>query len=179
MQINRIANDGTVMSFNARLIKSNKDMKAFVRASAPEENGLSLSEKIIDAFEKHPASIKIKPFVNKGSGLWALRGAISTKFAVLQDVEPAYTRVGAIKNVFRRILDPENKNEFNTLVGKEYESSYDSWWQDNISPIWQEIKTTFRERTFFEGNYDKEFNEDFRNKTERVWKKILVLEDKH
>ena len=66
-----------------------------------------------------------------------------------------------IFNIFRRILDPENKKQFNRLVGEEYATVYESWWKENIAPIWEDINNNFREQTFFKKNYDKEFNADF------------------
>ena len=105
------------------------------------------------------------------------RGAIESRFANFIDVEPAnQNKTHPIKNILRRILDPENKVKFNQLMGSKYDNIYDSWWQENIAPIWDKINSTFREETFFKGNYDKDFNKDFQAQEERAWKKIFIEE---
>ena len=82
--------------------------------------------------------------------------------AAFIDTEPARSdSIAPIKNIFRRILDPENKNQFNKLVGEEYAPVYNSWWEENIAPIWKDIDENFREKTFFDLKYDKAFNADF------------------
>ena len=174
MQINRIANDNMPVHFGAHVVKRDKYLRSYLQGTTKTESEVKLMNKVFDAFEKHPAQIYVKPSVNSNNGLWAARGVISTKYASYQDVEPATTESGALKNILRRILDPENKKEFNTLMGNGQEKIYDSWWNENIAPIWEEISSTFRERTFFDGNYDKEFNKDFRDRKETTWYRIFV-----
>ena len=58
-------------------------------------------------------------------------------------------------------------------MGYRHNDIYDSWWNENISPIWNDINEKFRTKTFFDGNHDKEFNQDFRNRKEKTWQKLF------
>ena len=70
--------------------------------------------------------------------------------AAFIDTEPARSdSIAPIFNIFRRILDSENKKQFNRLVGEEHAPIYESWWKENIAPIWEDINKNFRETTFF------------------------------
>lgn len=159
--------------FGAKVAVLSNDMKNFMdylgrytKAEKPYYNSahdLELTNKIFDAFEKHPSKEVIIPdVVYLRDALFNARGTVTSSKAAFIDTEPARSdSIAPIFNIFRRILDPENKKQFNKLVGEEHAPVYESWWKENISPIWDDINHNFRESTFFEYNYDKKFNEDF------------------
>ena len=171
MQVQAVNNNQP--SFGAKIVIKTKDMQNYMdylarytKAEKPYYNSskdLELTNKIFDAFEKHPSKEEIVPdVVYLKNTLTNARGTITSSKAAFIDTEPARSdSIAPIKNIFRRILDPENKWQFNKLVGFEYIRNYNSWWIDNIAPIWKDINVNFRETTFFKGNYDKEFNADF------------------
>ena len=171
MQVQAVNNNQP--SFGAKIVVKTKDMQTYMdylarytKAEKPCYNSakdLELTNKIFDAFEKHPSKEEIVPdVVYLKNTLTNARGTITSSKAAFIDTEPARSdSIAPIKNIFRRILDPENKWQFNKLVGFEYIRNYNSWWIDNIAPIWKDINVNFRETTFFKGNYDKEFNADF------------------
>ena len=173
MQVQRIQNNNYNTSFGAKIAIKTEEMKLFMDyihryTKAPEgfynsTKDLELTNKIFVAFEKHPSKEEIVPDVAYfRNSLFGARGTLESSKAAFIDTEPARSdSIAPIKNIFRRILDPENKKQFNRLVGEEHSSTYDSWWKENISPIWDDIRQNFREETFFKENYDREFNADF------------------
>lgn len=172
------------VSFNANVVVKTNDMKTFMRylkenTDAPKgwynsTQDLNLINKIFKAFEQHPSKEEITPDVYYINGaLYNARGTLTSSKTKLTDTEPARSdSIAPILNIFRRILDPENKQSFNKLLGEEYSNIYDIWWSKNISPIWKDIQKNYRETTFFKGNYDKEFNSDFNNQTGNYWIKL-------
>lgn len=171
MQVNKISNNTT--SFNAKIVNT-KDMKACLEYMEKHKNPpvgwhnttneLILFGFIKEAFEKHPSPVEIYPFITYVGGGFGERGVLTSKEVGFTDTEPGRDDSWApLENVFRRILDPENKDCFNILVGKGYESSYQPWWDKYISPIWDDIQITFREVTYFTDNRDKKFNKEFRS----------------
>ena len=173
MQVQAINTDNNQTSFGAKIVVKTKDMKTYMdylgrytKAEKPWYNSsrnLELTNKIFDAFDKHPSKEEIVPDVAYfTSVLFNARGTLESSKAAFIDTEPARSdSIAPIFNIFRRILDPENKKQFNRLVGEEYATVYESWWKENIAPIWEDINNNFREQTFFKKNYDKEFNADF------------------
>ena len=171
MQVQAINNNHS--SFGAKIVVKTKDMQTYMdylarytKAEKPCYNSakdLELTNKIFDAFEKHPSKEEIVPDVAYlENTLNNARGTITSSKAAFIDTEPARSdSIAPIFNIFRRILDPENKKQFNRLVGEEHAPIYESWWKENIAPIWEDINKNFRETTFFKKNYDKEFNADF------------------
>ena len=92
---------------------------------------------IFKAFEKHPSKEEIVPdiYYIKGA-LYNARGSLTSSKITLVDTEPARSdSIAPILNIFRRILNPENKTSFNKLVGEEYTSEYENWWKNNIEPV--------------------------------------------
>ena len=177
MKISSIKSAEKQTSFSAHLVTRNKEMSSFVNQMKKNLDDANLLQGITDAFENYPEKGNIRLSFIKKNGLWAARGVVSTRFATFIDSEPANNnRIHPIKNILRRILDPENKDVFNKLMGGKHSDSYNTWWEENISPFWNDINTKFREKTFFDGNYDKEFNLDFRNQQERAWQRIFVSE---
>ena len=164
---------GKDVGFGAKIVIKTKDMKTymdylarFTKAEKPCYNSardLELTNKIFDAFEKHPSKEEIVPDVVYLKNTFNnARGTLESSKAAFIDTEPARSdSIAPIFNIFRRILDPENKKQFNRLVGEEHGAIYESWWKENIAPIWEDINKNFRETTFFKKNYDKEFNADF------------------
>lgn len=167
-------NGTTTPVFKARMSTRQGVMKSFMTRNADEES-VSLVNKVADAFEKHPSNAFIRIDEFKGAGFYGARGVIKSRHAIYTDVEPTpYDGVSSVQNIIRRILNPENKDCFNKLMGNKHNDVYDSWWAENISPIWSDVNKKFRTKTFFEGNYDKEFNQDFQNREEKTWKKLFV-----
>ena len=170
---------GKDVGFGAKIVIKTKDMQTYMdylarytKAEKPWYNSakdLELTNKIFDAFEKHPSNEEIVPDVTYlKNTLTNARGTIESSKAAFIDTEPARSdSIAPIKNIFRRILDPENKKQFNKLIGEEHAPIYESWWKENISPIWEDINKNFRETTFFKKNYDKEFNADFNRESGR------------
>ena len=174
MQVQAISTCNNQTNFGAKISVVTDDMKLYMdylgrytKAEKPWYNSardLELTNKIFDAFEKHPSKEVIIPDVAYfRDTLFNARGTIESSRAAFIDTEPARSDSGTapIFNIFRRILDPENKKQFNKLVGEEHAPVYESWWQENIAPIWEDINNNFREQTFFKKNYDKKFNNDF------------------
>ena len=173
MQVQAINTQNNQTSFGAKIVIKTKDMKTymdylarFTKAEKPCYNSardLELTNKIFDAFEKHPSKEEIVPDVVYLKNTFNnARGTLESSKAAFIDTEPARSdSIAPIFNIFRRILDPENKKQFNRLVGEEHAPIYESWWKENIAPIWEDINKNFRETTFFKKNYDKEFNADF------------------
>ena len=174
MQVQAVNTYNNQPKFGAKVTVVTEDMKIFMdyltcytNAKKPCYNSakdLKLINKIFDAFEKHPSKEVIIPDVAYlRNTLFNARGTIESSKAAFIDTEPARSDSGTapIFNIFRRILDPENKKQFNRLVGEEHAPVYESWWKENIEPIWEDINHNFRESTFFRKNYDKEFNADF------------------
>ncbi len=132
---------------------------------------LVLAKKIQKAFNNHPSDAEINiSVIYQNDGLYNTRGIIESKNAKFYDVEPAPNgSVSApVENILRRILNPKNKNAFNLLVGEKYAKCYDSWWNENIKPIWNDITQFFREETTAESehhsDWDKKMNELFQEK---------------
>ena len=171
----------SVSPFKAKITVKTAGMKNFMQylrnnTDAPEgwynsKTDLMLMNKIKKAFKNHPSKEEISPDIYYIKGVFFnARGTLSSSRTVLRDTEPARSdSIAPILNIFRRILDPQNKEAFIKLTGEEHSSVYDKWWEQNISPIWENINKSFREKTFFAGNYDKEFNEDFINQNEKFW----------
>ncbi len=173
MQVQAINNYNNQPNFSAKIVVKTDDMKLYMeylnkytKTKSQWYNSskdLELTNKIFDAFEKHPSQEEIVPSVAYIKDvLFNARGTLESSKAAFIDTEPARSdSIAPLKNVFRRILDPENKQTFNRLLGDKYESAYEGWWKENIAPIWTDIKANFRETTFFKENFDKEFNADF------------------
>lgn len=161
------------VDFCARLAQGSNEIKKLSAQMAKNPDTAGIVEKIADAFRKHPSDVFIRTSNEYKSQLFGVRGVIASRNIVLTDVEPAADNVSGIMNILRRILDPENKDCFNALVGKKFQDSYSTWWEENISPIWEKIDSNFRGKTFYTGNFDTEFNKDFREQRENFWKKIF------
>lgn len=100
-----------------------------------------LFSKICDAFEKHPSNEVLNTDVKYVSGGFNARGVVQTSRGRIVDIEPSRSDdgIGPMQYLFRKLLDKDNKNIFNKLMGEEYSSIYDSWWNKNISPIKKDI----------------------------------------
>ena len=65
--------------------------------------------------------------------------------------------------LFRKLLNPENKEVFNGLLGKEYSNIYHKWWNANIKPIWKEINELYKiDNTIVDNPSEKVLNRLFR-----------------
>ena len=159
--------------FKARLACTHNEMKNFLKHKSDEDT-ISLVYKITDAFEKHPSNAVLRPSIQSKPGIYGTRGVISSRFATYTDVEPVENNsINPIKNIIRRMLDPENKNCLMNLLGTTNTEKHDSWWNENIAPIWNEINKSFRSKSFFKSNHDKEFNQDFQNRKEKTWYNLI------
>ena len=139
MKINSIdsANNPT---FSARLACGRSHVKNFLNSNSIDLNSKEMVIKIANALEKHPSDAVVKIDIIKKSGFYGTRGSVTSRFATYKDVEPVQNDGKTpIKNILRRILDPENKDCFNKLVGEKHSNIYNTWWDENIAPIWNEI----------------------------------------
>lgn len=172
MKTNSI-NSNAKPAFKARLACSQGAMRSFMKTRS-DIYSKDLVLKIADAFKKHPSDVIVRPYIVSKPTLYGTRGIVSSRFTTYKDVEPVQNDGKApLKNVLRRILDPDNKDCFNKLVGDTKDKYYDSWWNNNIAPIWDEINENFRSKVFFHGNHDKDFNQDFQDRKERTWYRLL------
>ena len=123
-------NSAACPAFSARLATAQGAMRNLMHNKA-DINSKELITKISEALKKHPSDVVIKPNIITKLGIYSTRGSITSRFATYNDVEPVENDGKApIKNILRRILDPENKNCFNKLVGEKYSNIYDTWWNE-------------------------------------------------
>ncbi len=132
---------------------------------------IALFSKICDAFEKHPSNEILNTDVKYVKGCFNARGVVDTSRGRIVDIEPSRSDdgQGPMEFLFRKLLDRDNKNIFNKLLGEEHSSVYDEWWNKNIKPIWNDVsnlyrvdKTTGLERT--ESDYNLMFKDQFTEK---------------
>lgn len=127
---------------------------------------LDLFESIEKALAKHPSKEVLNIYrYNDKRFFWDERALIKSTKASLVDVEPVRDdSIAGELGIIRRILDPENKEMFNRLVGAEHSNKYDNWWKKNIAPIWENINSLYRENPAIEPSItDSQYNECFRN----------------
>lgn len=98
------------------------------------KRNITLFSKIYDAFEKHPSNEVLNTDVKYVSGGFNARGVVQTSQGRIVDIEPSRSDdgIGPMQYLFRKLLDKDNKNIFNKLMGEEHSSVYDSWWEENI-----------------------------------------------
>jgi hypothetical protein len=139
MQVNTISGP----NFGVRIVNS-VQLKKF-NSCATKENS-QLMTKIIDALGHHPSQVILYPFVeNTSKDFYEVQGGIENGVIRLIDTKAEKSSSPApIQNIFRRILDPANKNKFNELTGEKYAQEYDSWWNEYVMPLWQDIEHNFR-----------------------------------
>ena len=127
---------------------------------------LSLLNAVDKALKHHPSReiITITTF-HKKDYKYGERVRISTTKADFKDVEPCKEgSVGTVLGCIRKVLDPENKDMFNALTGKQYTEAYPEWWNKYIAPIWKSISMSFREKNPpYPHIKDSEYNIYFRN----------------
>ena len=117
------------------------------------------------ALEKHPSNENLDiNRVYKKQYFWGERETISSSKASFIDVEPVRDdSVAGELGIIRRILDPENKDMFNSLMGLEHANIYDAWWEKYISPIWNQVNNLYRENPkIFPNISDKTYNDCFK-----------------
>ncbi len=131
---------------------------------------LKLVKEIEKAFDAHPSetTLRISEIYKKGYS-FGNRGMVESEFDKLVDVEPSREDgFGAIEHLLRKLLNPENKDLFNRLMGTRYENKYDAWWDIHIRPIWNDIVENFREETIKASTnhpaWDEQMNIEFRNR---------------
>ncbi len=125
---------------------------------------IALFEQIKNALSKHPADVQLDVAVTHVPyEHFNARGVISSYNGILIDSEPAANNslTAPIENIFRRILNPKNKEAFNYLVGKNYADVYDNWWNKYISRIWEKLNKEFYESTGFDRSWDNAFDHEF------------------
>lgn len=176
MKIDRIHSTTNQQTFNANVVKTPilTSTIQYMEEHSTMPDGwhsykeeLHLTKKIIHALKKHPSkeNIEIEQTHRYGE-MFNARGVISSGKATLIDTEPARSdSIAPILNIMRRIVDPQNKQSFNKLMGEEHAKDYQSWWNKNIKPIWAGINDNFREETCFEGIHDTKFNKLFNSQS--------------
>ncbi|MBQ4115709.1 hypothetical protein IJD34_09945 [bacterium] len=126
---------------------------------------LELFKLIENALEQHPSKEVL--YINRHFDdrfFWNERSSINSSQIKLNDVEPIrFDSIAGELGIIRRILDPENKDMFNKLLGVEHSDKYDTWWNKHISPIWNNINRLYRENPEIEPNItDAQYNDCFR-----------------
>ena len=174
MKINSIQQDNN-QNFSAKINKNTPAMKIACSymerckdLQPPYANTkieLQLFNLIEKALKKHPSKeiIDINR-IHKNQYFWGERETISSSKALFTDVEPVRDdSIAGELGVIRRILDPENKDMFNALMGFEHVNKYDTWWGKHISPIWNQINNLYRENPRIAPSIsDSKYNECFR-----------------
>lgn len=126
---------------------------------------IKLFKSICKAISRHPSPevIDADVYYRKGE-LFNARGVLETSKKRIVDVEPSRSDDGTapMENLFRKLLNPENKDVFNSLLGKEYEGAYDKWWNKNIKPLWQNIRETYKMEEILHGVTEQDYNKAFR-----------------
>lgn len=171
---------GNKPSFKAKLNLNSSGMREYKEylercIDAPagyfsSNKNIELLKKICKAFEKHPSQETIDTDVYYRYGeLFNARGVLKTSCGRITDIEPARSDDGTapMQNLFRKFLNPDNRNIFNELLGAEYSKDYTKWWNTNIKPIWKEIKETFKMEEILEGVTEKDYNKEFRKQIQR------------
>lgn len=123
-----------------------------------------LINKLTEAFSKNPSDANVNVgMLLRNNEMFCARGLIGSQYAEFTDTEPARDdSVAAFENVVRRILHPDNRVQFNKLMGAKRKSpEQDVWWNTYIAPIWKDISSEFYETTYgprlFDGWYNKAF----------------------
>lgn len=127
---------------------------------------IDLFSRICKAFKNHPSEevIETKVIYRKGE-LFNARGVLETSRGKITDIEPSRSDdgTGPMEYLFRKLLNPENKEVFNGLLGKEYSNIYHKWWNTNIKPIWKEINELYKiDNTIVDNPSEKVLNRLFR-----------------
>lgn len=171
----RIYSKTDIPNFKASINKNTSAMKTacaymerckdYEPPYANTKTELELFRLIEKALAKHPSKevLNITRIIDNRF-FWNERALIKSSKASFVDVEPVRDdSIAGELGVIRRILDPENKDMFNRLMGQEFSSKYDKWWNKHISPIWEDINSLYRENPEIEPNInDSEYNECFR-----------------
>ena len=60
-------------------------------------------------------------------------------------LDDKYTKdnVLSIMSVWKNFLNPQNKESFNKVMGKDNKNFYQPWWNAYIQPIWKDIQKFF------------------------------------
>jgi len=171
----KIYSKSNIPNFKASINKNTSSMKtacAYMEKHKNQEfpykdtkTELELFNSIEKALAKHPSKevLNITRIIDNRF-FWNERALIKSTKASFVDVEPVRDdSIAGELGVIRRILDPENKEMFNKLMGVEFSGKYDKWWSKHISPIWKNINSLYRENPKIEPNInDSEYNECFR-----------------
>lgn len=119
--------------------------------NAPEgwfssNRNIALFSKICDAFEKHPSNEVLNTDLIYVRGGFNVHGVAQTSRCRMVDMKPSRSDdgTGPMQCLFRKLLDKDNKKMFNKLMGEEHSSAYDSWWNENISPIKKDIDELYK-----------------------------------
>ena len=179
MQINKIKNNN--QNFGARINLKSSGIAEYCQylercKDAPagcfsSNKHIELFSKICDAFEKHPSNEILDTDVKYVKGYFNARGVVDTSRGRIIDIEPSRSDdgKGPMDFLFRKLLDKDNKNIFNKLLGKEHSSVYDEWWNTNIKPIWNDISDLYKVdtttgREFTTSDFNRMFKHQFRKK---------------
>ena len=175
MNISPITNQNQNPTFNAGIISNGywSKFKAYLQYNKGRKgyhdtsNELRLIKGIEKAIEEHPSDALLKfSAENDKAGPFCF-GIIESEYGRIYDVERARddSITAQIENLLRKLLNYENKDLFNRLMGTGYENKYDAWWNKHIRPIWSDIVEIFREETceesFDHTKWDIKMNKQF------------------
>ena len=136
------------------------------RGCFSSNHNIDLFSKICKAFENHPSEEVIETKVIYRNGeLFNARGMLETSRGKITDIEPSRSDdgTGPMEYLFRKVLNPDNRKIFNSLLGEEYSNIYPKWWNENIKPLWNEINELYKiDTTIVDNPSEKEFNRIFR-----------------
>ena len=127
-------------------------------------NDLKLFKKVSDALIAFPTDAELKfTKIYRPGELYNARGIVESQYAKLTDTEPARTNsVVPILNIMKRILNPNNSEQFDKLMGNNDNNLRIKWWDEHIAPIWESIKFNFYEDTIYRRNTHPDFDYMFR-----------------
>ena len=125
---------------------------------------LELVNRVTNAFIAFPSNADLKfSVMYRKNECFNARGVVESQYAKFTDTEPARSDSAVpIPNIMKRILNPDNKDQFNKLMGNKDEKIRDIWWKFYIGPLWDKIKENFYEDTVYKQETCPDFDYLFR-----------------
>ena len=144
MKINSVQNNNTT-AFGAEIVKT-YSMERFYNSLYKESGSpthKTLWQFVKKAVAEHPSDAKIYARINYVSETGKSKGVLSNLSDVYINENMKSTGYYAMWSTWKNILDPKNKKAFHNLFGKKYEPIYDSWWKENVQPIWKILSSIY------------------------------------
>ena len=173
MKVSPINN--TQPQFKATIVRShdyNALMEFVSNFANSNSSNMQRSKELLEAVQESliafptDAKLKFTKMLRDPREYFIARGVVESQYAKFTDVEPAReTSYVPIPNIMKRILNPDNKDYFNKLMGNKDDSIRSSWWDKNIRPIWNDILLNFYEDTVYRRDTHPDYNLIFRNNT--------------